>query len=44
VRLNRRFDLIRINIEKVKVEDAKEHCKMMIDLENERLELDKKTN
>jgi muramoyltetrapeptide carboxypeptidase LdcA involved in peptidoglycan recycling len=31
-----------VNIEKVKVEEAREHCKVMIDLEKERLELDKK--
>jgi hypothetical protein len=31
-----------VNIEKVKVEEAREHPKVMIDLEKERLELDKK--
>jgi hypothetical protein len=31
-----------VNIEKVKVEEAREHRKVMIDLEKERLELDKK--
>jgi hypothetical protein len=31
-----------VNIEKVKVEEAREHRKMMIDLEKEMLELDKK--
>jgi hypothetical protein len=31
-----------VNIEKVKVEEAREHHKVMIDLEKERLELDKK--
>jgi hypothetical protein len=31
-----------VNIEKVKVEEAREHHKVMIDLEKEMLELDKK--
>jgi hypothetical protein len=31
-----------VNIEKVKVDEAREHRKLMIDLEKERLELDKK--
>jgi hypothetical protein len=36
-----RLDVI-VNIEKVKVDKAREHHKVMIDLENERLELDMK--
>jgi hypothetical protein len=31
-----------VNIERVKVEEASEHCKVIIDLEKEKLELDKK--
>jgi hypothetical protein len=31
-----------VNIEKVNIEEAREHRKIMIDLEKERLELDKK--
>ena len=30
-----------VTIEKVKVEEAREHCKMMLDIERERLALDK---